>query len=118
MLHGVGMDPFDIYYIAAPIGRAKSVTWHSAVGSCVGLKEHLPKEIYDRMARVFELNTTTPPEFQMMVQMREAPAIPYDASRHKYEISTIRLEHSAFAKMRAAEDDGGDFDITDLFPNG
>jgi hypothetical protein len=109
VLHGVGIDTCDLYYIAAPLGHNREQVWYSAVGHCDGLKDHLPAEIYDRLANTFRLNTDQPDEFQMLTQIAGDDPAPYDAKRHP-----ALLAYHLAAEL-AANDDEHDEDVGGFF---
>lgn len=51
---GAAFDHTDHYYIVQEDKRGSQPYWASAVGHLDGLKEHLPEEMYTRMAKHFE----------------------------------------------------------------
>ena len=50
LVRGVASDHMDYYYIVQEGKRGSKPYWASAVGHLDGLKEHLPEEMYTRIA--------------------------------------------------------------------
>jgi hypothetical protein len=115
VLCGVGQDCMDLYYIIRPKGRGPDV-WYSAVGHCESLQPHLPKEMYDGMLRLFELNGGLPEKFVMLLDEGDGVQVDFTEEGLKkiHDAQRKRIE------ARIAENASGDlgFDVSDFFDPG
>lgn len=68
-LLGVAEDENDLYYIVAT--RAKGVGYYSAVGHCISLRGHYPKDAYERLAQSHTFGRAAPSE---TFEMRALPS--------------------------------------------
>ena len=101
LLLGVGWTEADIYYIARPQGYQRQAVWYSAVGRCVGLKDHLPEGIYAPMAHIFALNGDIPDTFEMKVRIADEDVVDYDPETHPGVVEEAR-QRAWDAAVRAA----------------
>jgi len=118
VLCGIGQDYMDLYYIVRPKGRQPDI-WYSAVGHCESLQPHLPKEMYDGMLHLFDINGGLPEEFVMLLDEGEGVQVPFTQEGLDKVHAIERLQIDARIAENEAEEASGleaDYDITDLFP--